>query len=245
MKKLSISMIAVAMSLAAFAAANDALIKFSSKGPDKYADGATVLDGEYYALCWSKDFSQFAINADGTASGGAIVLKASLAKGGRCPTVMFEVNAGDIATKYAGGTFAVYMLDTRKYSKGAVAGLAGSASVVNASGSVGSTIKVGAASLATFPGSGDVKAVAATASALPADVPQPQITGIKVADGYVQVTVKGTVPFLAYGLSQGDTPGSFDAVEGVAESGATGVDDEITLMTPAKEGGAFFKVGRK
>ena len=67
MKKLSISMIAVAMSLAAFAAANDALIKFSSKGPDKYADGATVLDGEYYALCWSKDFSQFAINADGTA----------------------------------------------------------------------------------------------------------------------------------------------------------------------------------
>ncbi|MBQ8125761.1 MAG: hypothetical protein IJ173_07735, partial [Kiritimatiellae bacterium] len=67
MNKLLTAACALALSLAAFAAQNDALVTFSTKGPDCYADGTTVLDGECYALCWSKDFANFAIRADGTA----------------------------------------------------------------------------------------------------------------------------------------------------------------------------------
>ena len=70
-----VALVATALCLvlggAAFGAANDARISFSTKGPDTYADGTTVLDGECYALCWSKDFANFAIKADGTAEVGA------------------------------------------------------------------------------------------------------------------------------------------------------------------------------
>ena len=56
---------AVAVS-AAFGAANDTLLTFSTPGIDKYADGRRVLDGECYALVWTKDGATFGgIAADG------------------------------------------------------------------------------------------------------------------------------------------------------------------------------------
>ena len=51
--KISVVLAAAALAGAAYSAANDALVSFSTKGPDKYADGATVLDGECYALVWT------------------------------------------------------------------------------------------------------------------------------------------------------------------------------------------------
>ncbi len=235
MKKLMTFGCAVALAGAALAAANDVLITFSTPGPDTYADGVKVLDGERYALCWSKDFSQFAIKGDGTAEGGTVVLKAPLAKKGRCPTTVFEVDA-DYAKNFAGGTWAVYLLDTRKFAADGTASLAGAADAVNTAGQVG-TVSVGSGTVASLTGA------AATASDLPAGVelPKPEITGIKVEAGYVYVTVKGA-PYLGYGLVSGDTPDALtEAPE--AERAATGAE-EITIVTPAKAGGAFFKVTR-
>ena len=243
MKKTITLFAAAALSGAAFAAANDVLITFSTKGPDKYADGSYVLDGERYALCWSKDFSQFSIGANGVATGGKIVLSAPVAKDRRCPTIVFEVNAKKAATEYAGGSYAVYMLDTRKYADGQVVGLAGGTSAVNASGAVGAELKVGVGNVASLATSS--AASAGTGTAVPADVPQPEITGIRVLDGNVYVTVKGTVPFLAYSLTESATPDGKGAATAAAQSGADSQDDEITLVAPAKEGGAFLKVGRK
>ena len=228
MKKLMTLGIAAIAAGAVFAAANDVVVTFSTPGPDTYADGTTVVDGEKYALCWSQDFSQFAIKSDGTAEGGVVVLKAPVAKGGRCPTVVFEVDAAYAAANFDGGEWAVYLLDTRDFGNGAV----------NTSGCVGKA-SVGTGTLGSL--SGVAAATSEVAGGI--DVPQPKVTGIKVVDGFVYVTVQGTVPFLAYGLTEGATP---DAITSPVEGSKAGsADKEIVLVTPAKEGGAFFKVGRK
>jgi hypothetical protein len=240
---------AVLSSAAAFSAANDAMVSFSTKGPDKYADGATVLDGECYALVWTAPNSAgLAVAADGTASGGEIVLAAPVAKGGRCPKVIFEVNADDMAKKYKGGSWSVLLLDTRRWGADGVARpagtVAGKVTLVNATGEVsGGSVNVATASSSSVSA---VAAAVASATAVPDGTPSPTITGIRVEGANVFVSVKGTVPYLQYGLSSGSTP---DAVtEGVSETpqtGASAPDEEIVLVAPAKSGGAFFKVGRK
>ncbi len=235
MKTKVLSIVAAMAAGAAMAAANDVLITFSTPGPDKYADGSVVKDGERYALCWSQDFANFKIKADGTAEGGAVVLKAPVAKDGKCPTTVFEVDAGLAAEKYKGGEWAVYLLDTRKFAKGEAVTLAGG---VNTAGFVGKA-SVGQGTIASLTG----VSAATTDVAAGAAVPKPEITGIKVDNGYVYVTVKGTVPFLAYALAEGATPDAVETAAGEAKAGA--VDEEITLVTPAKDGGAFFKVKKQ
>ena len=233
-----LSMFAAMAATAAFAAANDVLITFSTPGTDTYADGTPVLDGERYALCWSTDFDQFKIKPDGTAEGGAIVFAAPLAKGGHCPTTLFEVDADLVAKKYTGGSWAVYMLDTRKFgATGAVASV-GSMDAVNTFGAVGNSVAVDTGSagglLAGFSGA------AKTATG---DVAEPQITGIRVFEGNVYVTVKGA-PYLGYGLKEGATPAKVASDVADAKATASG-EEEVTIVTPVKEGGAFFKVNRK
>ena len=236
MKKLITFGLAAIAAGATFAAANDLLITFSTPGPDTYADGTTVLDGERYALCWSEDFSQFSIKPDGTAEGGKVVLAAPVAKGGRCPTTVFEINATYAAQNFTGGEWAIYMLDTRKFSATGVASL-GSASSVNTFGLVGNSVAVSKGS------AGGLLTGSATAMSATGEVAAPSITGIKVDGGKVYVTVKGA-PYLGYGLVEGLTPDTVTTdVEG-ASAQATG-EEEITIVTDAKEGGAFFKVNQK
>jgi hypothetical protein len=251
MKKTTVFFAAAALCGAAFAAQNDALVSFSSKGPDVYADGTTVLDGECYALVWmANGASGLSVAADGSATGGEIVLAAPVAKGGRCPKVVFEVDAGDMKTKYQGGSWGVYLLDTRRWGADGAAKPAGTVNgkvrLVNAAGAVpGAAVSVGSGASGSV-GAVIGAAVASSATAVPAGAPTPEITGIRVEGANVFVSVKGTVPYLQYGLSSGSTP---DAVtEGVSETpqtGASAPDEEIVLVAPAKSGGAFFKVGRK
>ena len=116
MKKSVLFVMSAALAFAANAAQNDSLVTFSTKGPDKYADGTTVLDGECYALVWTPKGSAGAVvAANGTVQGGEIVLTAPVAKNGRCPKVVFEVDAGLVASRYNDGTWNVYLLDTRRY----------------------------------------------------------------------------------------------------------------------------------
>ena len=46
MKQMLAGLMAVGLAFAGAAAMDDALLIFSTPGPDKYADGSTVLDGE-------------------------------------------------------------------------------------------------------------------------------------------------------------------------------------------------------
>ena len=245
MKKINISMIAAMAACATFAAADDILVTFSTPGPDTYADGSTVMDGEFYALCWSTNFPDFKINPDGTAEGGSIVLAAPIAKDGRCPTIVYEVDANLAASDYVGGEWAVYMLDTRKFTRDGegnlVASLSGSSKSVNMSGQVGTAV-AGPGSVANLYG------VTAQSNEIAADEEtlKPEITSIRIVGGYVWVKAKNVAPYLTWGLAGGDTPDKIDTAKGDSQSGMNAdKDDEITFVTPVKEGGEFFKVERR
>ena len=240
--------LAIAFSGAAYAAQNDALITFSTKGPDVYADGSAVLDGECYALVWSTANTPVTFEADGGVKGGKLVLAAPVAKDGRCPKILFEVNADRYETELKSGTWSVYLLDTRRWdASGAVvpAGTVnGRVHSVNATGSVtGSSISVASGYMASKVVPSPV--VAGAATAVPEGTPQPKISGIRVDGANVYITVKGTVPYLQYDLASGNTPDAVTEKANSPQVGADRQDDEIVLVTPVREGGAFFKVGRK
>lgn len=250
MKKIVTVFAMAALAGAAFGAANDAMVEFSTVGPDTYADGSVVLDGECYALVWMKNGSAgLTIAADGSTEGGEIVLAASLAKGGRCPRVFFEVDANDLDTKYVGGSWGVYLLDTRRWDADGKAKPAGTVNgkvrLVNAAGAVTSAAVRVVAGKSETVGGVTGAAVASGATAVPEGAPKPEITGFRVEGANVFVTVRGTVPYLQYGISTGATPDSVVDGIGDKQTGAAAASDEIILVAPAKEGSGFFKVGRR
>ena len=239
---------AALMSAAAFAGADDALITFSTKGPDTYADGTTVLDGENYALVWVKDGTQF----EGFTAEGEVVNKENSlligvfprAKGGRCQDTFVQINR-EFADKYdAWGDFTLYLLDTRSADKTTVA--SGAGELAKGVQSFGKVASVGVAS-------GEIKVTtsaeageAATASAIPSGILPPVIKDAKVQDGYFVVTVEQTVPAIRYNLSGGETPAA-DDVAGIAAAPKAGdAKQTIELKYPIKEGESvkFFKVTR-
>ena len=245
MKKIMM-MLTAAVGLAAMAGQDNLLMKFSTVGPDTYADGKTpVANGEFYALVWVKTGATFAgFNADGTvvdAENNALICAVPYAENGHCPETVLEIDRV-LADAYAGaGAFELHVMDTRDAEGKPKAKLADG---VNASGSA-ATFDLTAGS------AGEVKAVAAkqgvlaeTASALPPSIPQPKITSIKVENGMVKLTVKGTSKLLRYGVQSGDAPDDLAPLP--VSAGVADGDDfgEIEITVPAEKGGKFFKVGR-
>ncbi len=250
MKKL-MTMIGVAgLAFAATAAIDDALLAFSTVGPDKYADGTTVLDGECYALVWTKNGATFGgIAADGTAVAETdkIVLLAPIAKDGRCPNVLFQIDSAK-ADELADGTYGVYLLDTRVVSNGTTkpAGIKnGKLSLVNGYGLATKATKAGkamagGAAKAQEKESEGGQMVAAGAAA-PKDLPQPKITSIKIEGDYVKLTVQNLPGFMR--VSSGADVAA-DDTQGAAQA-TDGKTDEVILYAPKAAGASgFFKVIR-
>ncbi len=237
MKKLVLALGVIGLSVAALAAAvNDSLLMFSTVGPDKYADGTTVLDGECYALCYVTDAATFAIKADGTAaSGGEVLLTAPVAKDGKCPNLIYVVPA-DKYEALQGGSYAVYLLDTRvKQGEGyAVSGVTaeGKAAVVNGAGAVaeGGTVGAGVDGVTAFNGT-VVKGGAVTALSV---IDNPTITAIKVDNAKVVLTVAGLSPAADYKILAGTD------VKGVDKEVAFEAKDNTFIVNGAE--GKFFKV---
>ena len=246
MRKIMLFACAVVSAGISLAAQNDALVTFSTKGPDRYADGEVVLDGERYALVFTPTGSSGAVfSADGSVEGGKIVLSAPVAKDGHCPKVVFQVSAARMASEFASGTWSVYLLDTRRYGKDGKVTLAGTAGghplSINAAGAVeGLSVAVASGNIADATVASGASASVATA--VPEGVPTPKITAINVDGAFVYVTVENTVGFLQYDLAEGDTPG--DIGDRVRNPRNGGDDGTVILVAPAKAGGAFFKVGR-
>ena len=241
------------------AAQNNLTVSFSSVGPDRYQDGSIVKDKECYALVWTKSGAEFAgFLADGSladAENSSVVLVAPVAKGGRCPPVAFDFDAS-IVPQYEGGSFGVYLLDTRD-AEGAVLGVGsdGKARAVNGFGVLGEGAEVGvagsaadAAAVAAPKGlSAGSSVVSATGSEVPAAAPSPVIKKVEVVGGNVYVTVGGTVPYLQYNVSRGATPSEIGAADGdrnVASPAQGKADGEIILVTPAKGASGFMRVNR-
>lgn len=254
MKKLSLLIAASAMATCAFAA-TQTWVEFSSEGPDRYADGTIVQDGEVYALVWIKSGATFqGIKADGTVvdpETSKVVWLLPRAKDGRCKKIICTLKDenAELAEK---GSFAVYLLDTRTRASADAANVTSgsletttvdSVPVVNSYDDVtgkvtaGSTVKVAANS---------VTGAGAVASEVPADVPQPKISAIEVVGGKVVVTVSNTVPYIQYGITSGDTLDNMSKnalVNGV--NGSSEKSGEITLVVDDPKENRFFKVTRK
>lgn len=237
MNKLSVMIAASALALGAFA--TPSFVQFSSVGPDKYADGTTVLDGEIYALVQSTDFK--GINADGSLVdpvNDKILFAAPLAKDGHCKTVVFTLAEGQSTANLA-----VYLLDTRVKASAETAAVVAGLDENNQLKVVNSYSAVEIPSGESVASAASVEGGTASAVAL-GSVAAPVVTGIKVEGAKVVITVANTVPYIQYTVTGGETPSNLDKNNLV--SGINGADGEITLVvdSDAAKDCRFFKVTR-
>ena len=246
----------------ASASVQDKVARFSTPGPDCYADGTLVADGECYALVWSPKGATFAgFNADGTAisANDRVVFAAPLALEGKCRDSLFQIPADEYA-ELEGGEWAVCLVDTRM-ANGVPAGVANNAPLrVNRWGAVRNEVKISTASTLVLdsiaaPKAGGRSLLAAAApseagvcagtlSAVPDSVKPPTITGLDVLDsGEVWLEVADTVPFLSYTIISGSEPGNLQE-DGCAEvvDGTSG--GKIFIGTAQSSDCRFFKVKR-
>jgi len=243
MKKL-IGIALATLAATCFAGAqNDLRVTFSTQGPDKYADGTEVLDGEFYALVWSPTaFAGF--KADGTTVNPAdeVIATVPFAKGGRLPLTLAEIDA-ELAPKYEEGAFSVLLLDTRNAAGEVAAGVKEPSSVNGYVTTATVTLEEAAASASLGV---DSAVTVAVASAVPADAPKPVITAVRKEGDSLVLTVKGTAAYLKYNVAGGATPDAIGS-EGKAEApkdGAATAEDTIELKVPAKGNSGFYKVIR-
>ena len=244
MKKIMLGLCSLGVSLAALAAVNDSLLMFSTKGPDRYSNGDDVLAGECYALCYVTDPASFSIRSDGTAAaGGEVLVTAPVASpmgdgaGMHCPNLVYTIPAAKAAV-LDGGTFAVYLLDTRVPDATAPSGYRvsgvqdGKAAVVNGSGAVAAdgTIASGSTGVASFNGS----VVDGGRVSIESVVDQPSITAIKVDGADIVLTVSGLSPAVGYRVLSGAGPSGVSTEVESTRSGDT--------FTVSKDAGRFFKV---
>ena len=231
---------------------NNVVIQFSTVGPDKYADGTTVMDGECYALVWTPTGSEFqGINAEGEAAGDSkVVLKAPIAVGGKCPNVQFQIDETFADANYPKGTWGVYLLDTRKFATEEVTVTVDGKDIKQTKvllDAVGKKIATGVGST-TVSGYGQVVsnvgrslapagAKAGVVQSIPAGIQSPDITGFKVVDGMAYLYLKNTSSAVSYGVAAGQAPGTLTPV---SQQPVQGGGNETIIITPATGAAGFF-----
>lgn len=232
-KRICALMVLMALGTGAFAAQNDMLLSFATPGRDAYADGSTVLDGECYALVWTPDgatFGGLTAEAKPVSAADRLVLVAPRAKNGRCPMTVLEIDAS-AASAYAGGTFGLYLLDTRVR--------AADGSVTLAPFANGVPQAVNALGLAAVAGASDTLQASAPVAlgsvGVYTEVTAPVITAIRIANATVELKVDGMSPVADYFVVPGGRPSEFAPALEVKP-----VDGTFTFPMP--EGAAFFKV---
>ena len=235
MKKLMMAGVA-GLAMASFAAVNDTLITFSTPGVDTYKDGTAVLDGECYALVWSADGAFEGVKADGTPvdANDQVVLVAPVAKDGKCPELVYQVDAAT-AKALAGGQYAVYLLDTRRTVAGETkVGLGddGNLSLVTSYAAASDTgVTAGEAGIAS---AAATKAVDGAAVAAYVEVPKP-VVAIEVKTATIKLKVSGMLPIATYWVEKGtDLANVSEKIADVPADGAVEVEK--------KDAAAFFQV---
>lgn len=239
----------------AFAGIDNVVVTFSTKGPDKYADGEKVVDGEVYALVWVANDAEngFAgLDANGDLldkDHNKILLKAPVAKDFHCPNIQFEIDADYYQSAgLKNGQLFVYLMDTRRFQmddngivKDAdehpiVASVGDTSKLVNGYGAATDAIicdQFAAANLSK-------SAEAGVTAAVPEKGKQLKIKDIKLVEGNVWIYVSGSLQSMRYGVKMGKMPNELNK-KNVKELYGSGNDDLI-IITPQKEDSAFFSV---
>ena len=250
MKKL-VMIAAAAVSLGAFASAKNLIYDFQPSVDDCYADGTPVLDYESYALVWlAKGSDGVEITADCKVvdeSKGKILRVRKSFKRGELFAFQVDASISEPCVK-AGGNWAVYLLDTRVYGPDGRVSLAetanGVTAAINAAAKIDRSV-VPVSKGTSGPEETRLGAAGRTmlATAVPADTPNPEITGISVVDGKVRVRVRKTVPYLQYNLAAGDDVGAIGGKKAIAPQNGV-ADGEIELVAPADAPRGFLQVNR-
>lgn len=229
---------AASMAVGAYADAANVLVSFSTTS-DKYADGSTVKDGEWYALCWSADSEFDGINLDCTPKNPdeKVLILAPLAENGHCPSVVFQIDSTKAPT---GGNYFVYLLDTRN-ADGVVSvattvdGRRVPENVANGS-AVAQSYAASSADGVKIASAGTSGAAVGTEVWSPA---QPKIEGFElVGDATVKITVVGMMSGLTYKVSMGSDIGNMKTTEIVTSDKE---DGKVSFYVTDKDA-RFFKV---
>ena len=236
---------------------NNVVIQFSTVGPDKYADGTTVMDGECYALVWTPDGATFGgINSDGEAIGEndkgqkcTVAVKATIAIGEKCPNVQFQIDETYADVNYPGGTWGVYLLDTRKFATEEVTVTVDGKEVKQTKvkvDAVGNKVATGVGG--TVSGYGQVVANVGRSlssagakdgvvQSIPAGIQPPTIKDFKVVNGMAYLYLKDTSSAVSYGVAAGQAP---DTLKPVSQQPVQGGGNETIIITPAAGAAGFF-----
>ena len=232
---------------------NNVVIQFTTVGPDKYADGTTVMDGECYALVWTPTGSEFqGINAEGEAAGDSkVAVKAPIAIGGKCPNVQFQIDETFAKANYPDGTWGVYLLDTRKFATEEVAVTVDGKEVkqtkvlLDADGKkvatgVGSTTVSGYGQVVSNVGRSlsPAGSKAGIVQSIPAGIQPPTIKDFKVVNGMAYLYLKDTSSAVSYGVAAGQNPGNLAPVQ---QQPVLGGGSETIITTPATEAAQFYQ----
>ncbi len=228
--------------------ADDAVVTFSTRGPDRYADGTTVMDGECYALVWSADgvFEGLSANGEPVDPNDKVILVAPYAKDGRCPEILFQIPASEAAS-LAAGAYEVLLLDTRIARAGGATApygtVNGKLKMVNGFGGVADGLSIAKMSGGLNAGSvaeaSSGSRVAAGAPA-PAGVAQPRVKHIRVDGDKVFLTVENLPGFMRV---QGGAQISDSAALGSATA-TDGGSQDVILVTRTTGASGFFRVVR-
>lgn len=214
----------------------DSAIVFSTLGPDKYADGSTVQDGELYALVWTSDGVFDGFSADGKAvdEKDKILIAAPLAKDGRCPKVMFQIPKVNAATY---GKFEVFLMDTRVVSASGVATPRGAAKgevqLVNGYGRVSADI-----ALSNIPSKAEGAAVANLNALAPKNSRQPRVKAIRMEGDEVVLTVENIPGFMR--VQSGRDTTAADSTSAAIETPSNG--GTLTIKVPKTGDKGFYRV---
>ncbi len=236
MKTIFLSLFMFLFGAASANSIEDSVIVFSTKGPDTYADGSGVLDGECYALVWTADGVFEGFSADGRLldAKDRLLIVSPIAKNGRCPKVMFQIPAASAASY---GKYDVFLMDTRVASvSGGVnpRGVAdGGMVLVNGYGRVPADV-----ALAKPLSRVENAAVAKCAAAVPSGTRQPRIKGMRMDGGEVVLDVENVPGFVR--VQRGRSPSATDIVGAAVET--TGVGDTVTLRAPKVGDSGFYRV---
>ena len=250
MKKKSIALL-LSLGITAVTFANslgDARLSFSTKGPDRYADGSVVMDGECYALVWSQDGNFDGFSADGECVDpeDRVVLIAPVAKDGRCPPVLFQIPEAE-AEVLKNGQYSVYLLDTRVASGETVrpcGTVNGKLALMNGYGSASANLAISGANSDKKAEEAETSSggqVTSSLSAAPLDCTQPRIKSMRIEGDNVFITVENLKGFMR--VSSGSDVSASDAATAAVET--SGESGEVTLVTRKPNGSSgFFKVIR-
>jgi hypothetical protein len=212
----------------------DSAIVFSTKGPDLYSDGTAVLDGESYALVWTKDGVFEGFSADGKVidEEDKLLLTAPIAKDGHCPRVMFQIPVKD-AVNY--GRYDVFLLDTRVVSSADDKKIVPrtDAKLVNGYGRVHAEI-----TLSAFSNKSEGSVVANMNSAAPKDAMQPRVKSMRIVGDQVILEVENIPGFMR--VQSGRDTSAADSTGVALETPEN--SDTVTLIAPKTGDKGFYRV---